>query len=107
MHEGAKGDIPTARIRDINLVIKHVNEVNEVVKCIVRNSFDLKYVARAGALLFCENVGVKTDHRINKNEPFWKRKIENDLAILRRDLNRINDCSRDDGKIAAPNWNVN
>ena len=33
MHEGAKGDIPTLRSKDIDLVTKHVNEVNEVLKC--------------------------------------------------------------------------
>ena len=56
MHEGAKGDIPTL------LVAKHVNEVNKVLKCIpVRNLSDLKYVARAGALLVCEKVGVSID----------------------------------------------
>ena len=38
MHEGAKGDIPTLRSRDINFEAKHVNEVNEVLMCIpVRN----------------------------------------------------------------------
>ena len=48
-------------------------EVNEVLKCIpVKNLSDLKYVVRAGALLVCKMVGVKTDHTINKKEPFWK-----------------------------------
>ena len=43
MHEGAKGDIPTLRSKDIDLVTKHVNEVNEVLKCIpVKNLSDLK-----------------------------------------------------------------
>ena len=32
MYEGAKEDIPTLRSRDINLVTKYVNEVNEVLK---------------------------------------------------------------------------
>ena len=46
MHEGGKGDIPTLCSRDINLVIKHVNEVNEVLKCFpLENLSDLKYVA--------------------------------------------------------------
>ena len=46
MHEGGKGDIPTLCNRDINLVIKHVNEVNEVLKCFpLENLSDLKYVA--------------------------------------------------------------
>ena len=74
MHERAKGDIPTLCSTDINLVTKHVNEVNEVLKCIpVKNLSNRKYVARAGALLVCEKVGVKTDHTINKKEPFWKQ----------------------------------
>ena len=43
MHEGAKGDIPTLCSRDINLVIKHVNELNKMAKCIpVKNLSDLK-----------------------------------------------------------------
>ena len=42
MHEGAKGDIPTLCSRDITLVTKYVNEVNEVLKCIpVRNLSEL------------------------------------------------------------------
>ena len=74
--DGAKGDIPTLRSRDIHLVTKHVNKVNEVLKCIsVINLSYLKYVAIAGALLVCEKVGVKTGHTINKKEPFWKQRI--------------------------------
>ena len=50
MHEMVKGDIPTLRSRDITLVTKYVNEVNKV--CIpIRNLSELKYVARASALL--------------------------------------------------------
>ena len=57
--------------KDINLVTKHVNEADKVLKGIpVRNSSDHKYVARADALLVCEKVGVKADHTINKKEPF-------------------------------------
>ena len=89
MHEGAKEDIPTLRSGDINLVTKHVHEVKEVLKCIpVRNLSDLKYVVKAGALQVYEKVGVKTDHTINKKEPFWKQRIERDSAILRKDLSR-------------------
>ena len=57
MHEGAKGDIPTLRSM---YVTKYVNEVKKVLKCIlVINLSELKYVARASALLVCEKVGVK------------------------------------------------
>ena len=92
MHEGANRDIPILHRRDITFVTKYVIEMNEVLKCIpVRNLSKLKYVARASALLVCENVGIKTDHTTNKKEPFWKWRIEKDIAILRKDLSRIDD----------------
>ena len=92
MHKGAKGDIPTQRGRDINLVTKYMNEMNEVLKCIpIRNLSELTYVARASTLLVCEKVGVKKDHTLNKKEPFWKRRIETDFAIFRKDLSGIDD----------------
>ena len=92
MHEGAKADIPILRSRDINLVTKYVNEVNEVLKFIpVRNLSEFKHVTRASALLVCEKDGDKADHTINKKEPFWKRRIEEYIAILRNNLSRIDD----------------
>ena len=73
MHEREKRDIPILRSRNINLLAKYVNEVNEVSKFItVRNLSELKYVVRASALLVCEKVSVKTDHTIKKKELFWK-----------------------------------
>ena len=92
MHEGAKRDIQTLRSGDITLVTKYRNEVNEALKCIpVRNLSELRYAARASGLLAYEKVGVKTDHTVNKKEPFWKRRIEKDIAILRKYLSRIDD----------------
>ena len=41
--------------------------------------------------MVCEKVGVKTNHPINKKELFWKRRIEKDIVILRKDLSRIDD----------------
>ena len=53
------------------MVIKHVNEMNEVQKDNpVRNLPELKYVANASTFLVCEKAGVKKDHTINKREPF-------------------------------------
>ena len=92
MHDGAKGDNPTLRSRNITLVTKYLNEINKMLKCIpVRSFSELKYLARTTALLVCEKVGVKTDYTIKKNESFWKRRIEKDIAILRKDLSRIDD----------------
>ena len=78
------------------------------VKCIpVRNLSEPKYVTTASALLVCEKVGVKTDHAINKKEPFWKRRIENDIAISRKNFSRTDDWFKGRWKNAVTNWNVN
>ena len=92
IHEDAKGDISTLHSKDITLVTKHVNERNEILKVIpVRNLSELKCVARASALLVCEKVGFKIYHIIHKKQPFWKQRIEKNTAILRKNLNRIDD----------------
>ena len=41
--------------------------------------------------MVCEKVGIKTDHTRNKKEPFWNWRIEKDIAILRKNLSRIDD----------------
>ena len=89
MHEEAKGNIPTLRSRDITLVTKNVNE--ELKGIPVRNLSELKYVAWVSVLYVCEKVGVKIDHTISKKEPFWKQRIEKDIAALRKDLSRMDD----------------
>ena len=92
MHEGAKGDIPTLHSRDITLVTKHFNEVNEVLKCTpVKDLSELKYVATVSALLVCVKIDVKIDHAINKKEPFWKQRIEKDIAVMSKVLSTIDD----------------
>ena len=69
------------------LVTKYVNEVNEELNCIpVRNLSELKHAVTASALLVFEKADVKTDHTINKKEPFWKWRIKKDIGILRMDL---------------------
>ena len=76
----------------MTLVTKYVKEVSEVLKCIpVRVLSELKYVARASALLISEKIGLKKGHTINRKEPFWKLGIEKTVAILRKDLIRIDD----------------
>ena len=69
-----------------------MNEVNKVGKGIpVRDFSELEYISRASLLLVCEKVGVKINHAINKKDPFWKRIIEKDIAVLRKDLRKIDD----------------
>ena len=84
---------------------KYVNEVNKVLKCIpIRNLSELKYVAWASAFLVCEKVGVKPDHTINKKEPFWERITEKDIALLRKDLSRVDDCFKGRWKYGSAKW---
>ena len=44
MHEGAKGDISSLLSRNITLVTKYMNKVNEVLKCIQVRSLSEQFV---------------------------------------------------------------
>ena len=89
IYEVAKGHIPALHIRHTTLLIKHVNEKNKEFNIISTINFsELKYVARESALSVIEKFSLKKDHTTNKKEQFWKRRIEKNIAILRRSISR-------------------
>ena len=46
-------------------------------------------LAMAATIWVTKEVGVKKDKIGQKKEPWWKRRIESDIANLRRDINRL------------------
>ena len=88
IYEVAKGHIPALHIRHTTLLIKHVNENKEFNSISTRNFSELKYVARGSALSVFQKFSLKKDHTINKKEQFWKRRIEKNIAVLRRSISR-------------------
>ena len=77
--------INRGKLRDItkkvNAVLEKI-ETNDITK-----TNDLMY---AGALLVTDLVGAKRGKRGPKKEPWWKRRLENQIKILNNDLGRVN-----------------
>ena len=68
-----------------------VSEVNDIIcKMRVKNLDELKNLVRAAARLVCNKVGVIANKKEFK-EPYWKRRIEDDIARLRKDLSQVED----------------
>ena len=64
--------------------------MNEILKNIRFNNIDnIRDVIKAAAILVSERVGVKRKIEQKQKDPFWKRRIENDIGKLRKDLSRI------------------
>ena len=49
---------------------------------------DFKNFIKAGATIVCERMGIRKSVK-PQPEPFWKRRIESDIARLREDLSRL------------------
>ena len=54
------------------------------------NLDELRDLMHAGESLVAEILGVRNKPKVEK-EPYWKRRIENDIRRLRKDLSRIED----------------
>ena len=49
-----------------------------------------KNLIKASAISVCERMGIRKSVK-SQQEPFWKRRIECDIARLRKDLSRQDD----------------
>ena len=53
------------------------------------NITDIRNVICAAAVIVGERLGVKQKEKKEKQDPWWKRRIEGDIKILRKDLSKI------------------
>ena len=69
-------------------------ETKEVTKAMSSITFsdisDFKNLIKTGAISVCERMGIRKSVK-PQQEPFWKRRIESDIARLRKDLSRQDD----------------
>ena len=87
MQENSSDPIPSLRGIDLFEVKNIVSEVNDMTCSIrVKNLDELKNLLRTGARLVSKKVGVTANKREFK-EPYWKRRIEDDIARLRSESN--------------------
>ena len=74
--------------RKLKEVTKKVDAVLEKIKTNdITTTNDLMY---AGAAVVTDLVGVKRGDRQTRKEPWWKRRLENQVKILNKDLGRVN-----------------
>ena len=70
---------------------QETEEVTKSISSITLNDIsDFKNLIKAGAISVCEKMGIIKSVK-PQQEPFWKRRIESDIARLRKDLSRQND----------------
>ena len=90
IQENSRDPIPSLRGVDLLKVKSTVSEINHISNIRVKNLNELKNLLRAGARLVCNKVGVIANKKECK-EPYWKRRIEDDIARLPKDLSQTDD----------------
>ena len=85
-----KGKIYNCKNVDQAKLKKETAKVNKIMKDIIHtNITDTRNIVQAGAVLVGELVEAKDPAPSKEKIPYWKRRIENDLSRLRKDLSRI------------------
>ena len=78
---------------DVNKLRKTTSNVNKLLKYIpVKGITDAKNLIYAASKLVVEIMDIKTNNdksKKKKKDPFWKRRIQNDIKLLRKDLSKI------------------
>ena len=83
-------NVPSLRTIDSAKVKAETKKINEILKNVrCKNIDNIREVIKAAAILVSERVGVKRKTEQKQKDPFWKRRIENDIGKLRKDLSRI------------------
>ena len=65
-----------------------MNEVNEVIKNLKSKSItETSNLITARSVWVAEQIGLKKEEHMKKNEPRWKRRIERNIKRLRQEVN--------------------
>ena len=83
--------IPSLRFADAFRLKQEKEEVNKAMSSITLNDIsNFKNLIEAGATIVCERIGIRKSVKPRQG-PFWKRRIEIDIARFRKDLSRLDD----------------
>ena len=92
--------IPSLKSRNRSEVMAHVKLVNGVIGNLVESGQSISAVNRllyAGAVVVAERLGLMKERkgkRQDKNDPWWKRRIEGSIAQWRKDLSKVEELRR-------------
>ena len=76
-------------LNPLSLVLHSITKINELFY--------------AGVLVVINRLGVKIDKVAGKKEPMWKRRLQNKITGLRKDLSQLQ-ASKDKGTIDFRYW---
>ena len=66
------------------------SKINKILKFIpIENLTQIRNVMQGAVVLSAELLGAKENRKKQPKEPYWKRRIENDVKVLRKDISRI------------------
>ena len=83
--------MPSLRSADAFRLKLETEEVNKAMSSITLNDIpDFQNLIKAGATIVSERMGARKSVK-PQQEPFCKRRIESDIARLRKDLSRLDD----------------
>ena len=57
----------------------------------------------AGAIIFTNSLGVKINKTVERKEPMWRRRLQNKIKWLRKDLNQL-ESSKDKEVSNVRHW---
>ena len=90
MNEKKRKPLPSLKKINKEQILKEVKEVNEVLEKVrtdtITTTNDLMYAA---AVIVSENLGLTREPIKVRKEPWWKRRLTNQIEQMRKDLSRI------------------
>ena len=69
----------------LNRTLARVNRVIELIK--IKNITQTNNLIKAAGVLVADQLGLKKSEGGKKKDPWWKRRIEEDIKQLRNDIN--------------------
>ena len=95
LENAEKARLPSLRTVKKSVLKREVKRMNQLLAKIrsenITTTNDLIYAA---AVVTTENAGVKIKKGRKQDEPMWKRRIENQIKQLRKDLSRIEELKK-------------
>ena len=99
IEKGRKDKLPALRNVPKNKLLEETAKVNKVFSKFKTHSITkTNKLFYAGAVVVTNSLGVKIDKVAGRKEPMWKRRLQNKIKELRKDLRQL-EASKDKGII--------
>ena len=104
IERGRKDKLPALRNVPKKKLLEETNKVDKVLSKFKTHSItETNELFYAGAFLVTNSLGVKIDKVAGRKEPMWKRRLQNKIKELRKDLSQL-ESSKDKGISNFRHW---